>query len=288
MAGKPSMGHADGRTRTSTLTHPGRTLEGTRQWAFDYYIHRRTAVDPDRAGNDAAANGGTPVDDSQPADEQTLRMEHAVMALAARDRTCYERCLKPLIDRVVAALLLLLFLPVLLVTALAVWMSLGSPILLWQARVGRDGRRFHMLKFRTMRPDRRTRQNPDYRGPERRTTHKSADDPRHTRLGRTLRKTSLDELPQLFNVLRGDMSLVGPRPELVEIVEQRYNGWQHARHAVKPGITGLWQVTERPNGRLMHECIEIDLVYIERLSLRADVAIAFKTPFALLRQERVV
>ncbi|HSK91789.1 MAG TPA: sugar transferase [Euzebyales bacterium] len=228
-----------------------------------------------------------PTADSPLADENTLRLEHIVSALAGRQRSFYERFVKPLIDRLIALLLLAALAPVLLVTALAVWLSLGSPILLRQSRVGHGGRTFGMLKFRTMRPDRRRGPSPVYSGPERRVTHKSASDPRHTRLGRKLRKSSLDELPQLLNVLRGDMSIIGPRPELVEIV-QHYRGWQHARHAVKPGITGLWQVTERPNGGLMHECTEIDLAYIENLSLRSDLSIALKTPLALLRKEGVV
>jgi lipopolysaccharide/colanic/teichoic acid biosynthesis glycosyltransferase len=210
-----------------------------------------------------------------------------VAALGARNRTVYERVVKPVLDRVIAALLVALVLPVLAVTALAVWVTLGSPIMLKQMRVGRHGRTFGMFKFRTMHPDRRLHQRSDYQGPERRKTHKSLDDPRHTRLGRKLRKTSLDELPQLLNVLRGDMSLIGPRPELAAIVDQ-YHSWQHARHTVKPGITGLWQVTERPNGAMMHECTEIDLDYIERLSLRTDMAIVIKTPLALLRKDSVI
>ena len=210
-----------------------------------------------------------------------------VSAVGARRRTVYERLVKPVLDRVIAALLLTLFFPVLAFTALMVWVTLGSPIMIRQTRIGHHGRGFGMFKFRTMRPDRRGRQSSDYRGPERRVTHKSADDPRHTRLGRKLRKTSLDELPQLLNVLCGDMSLIGPRPELAEIVAQ-YAGWQHARHAVKPGITGLWQVTERPSGAMMHECTETDLAYVQQLSLRADMTIMLKTPFALLHKERVV
>jgi lipopolysaccharide/colanic/teichoic acid biosynthesis glycosyltransferase len=220
-------------------------------------------------------------------DEHALRIERVAAAVGARRCTAYERLVKPVLDRVIAALLLTLLLPVLALTALAVWVTLGSPIMIRQTRIGHRGRRFGMFKFRTMRPDRRGRPPSDYRGPERRVTHKSADDPRHTRLGRKLRKISLDELPQLLNVLRGDMSLIGPRPELAEIVAQ-YEGWQHARHAVKPGITGLWQVTERPNGAMMHECTETDLAYVQQLSLRADMAIMLKTPFALLHKERVV
>jgi lipopolysaccharide/colanic/teichoic acid biosynthesis glycosyltransferase len=116
--------------------------------------------------------------------------------------------------------------------------------------------------------------------PDRRKTHKHEQDPRLTALGRFLRKWSLDELPQLWNVVRGDMSLIGPRPELVSIVE-RYDTWQHARHRVKPGLTGLWQVTARGDG-LMHEHTHIDLAYAARVSLRGDFKILLLTIPALL------
>jgi lipopolysaccharide/colanic/teichoic acid biosynthesis glycosyltransferase len=259
---------------------------GARQRVFDQYLHGHQAI----ARSHTDTGHTAPVvrtDESPLVDEDTLRLEHVVAALGARHHSAYERYGKPLLDHAVAGVLLVLCLPLLALTAVAVSCSVGSPILLRQARVGRHGRTFHMLKFRTMLPDRRGRRSAAFHGPDRRRTHKSADDPRHTRVGRWLRKLSLDELPQLCNVLRGDMSLVGPRPEMVEIVMQ-YKSWQHARHAVKPGLTGLWQVTERPNGRLMHECTEIDLAYIERLSARADLAIALRTPFALFRRDGVV
>ncbi len=109
--------------------------------------------------------------------------------------------------------------------------------------------------------DRRQQQEPVDQ--DRRQTHKTTDDPRHTRVGRFLRKWSLDELPQFWNVVCGDMSLVGPRPELVEIVA-RYEPWQHQRHTVKPGLTGLWQVSSRGTG-MMHLHTDIDLDYIETM-----------------------
>jgi lipopolysaccharide/colanic/teichoic acid biosynthesis glycosyltransferase len=286
MAAKPSLSH--GVARRGAAARAARTGVG----ASDVRTHRVAAVRTRGAVSGPAHVGQRhvwvdPTADSPLADENTLRLEHIVSALGARQRGVYERYVKPALDRLIAALLLILLAPVLLVTAVAIWFTLGSPVMFRQIRVGRGGREFGMLKFRTMRPDRRRWQCPNYRGPERRVTHKSANDPRHTALGRKLRKSSIDELPQLFNVLRGDMSLVGPRPELIDIV-QHYRGWQHGRHAVKPGITGLWQVTERPNGGLMHECVELDLAYIERLSLRCDLSIVFKTPFALLRKDRVV
>jgi lipopolysaccharide/colanic/teichoic acid biosynthesis glycosyltransferase len=188
----------------------------------------------------------------------------------------YERLFKPALDRIVAGVLLLVLAPLMAVFALAVAATLGRPMLYRQTRVGLGGAPFEMLKFRTMRPCRR-QSDGGYVGPERRRTHKSPSDPRLTRLGRVLRRYSLDELPQLWNVVRGDMSLVGPRPELVEIVA-RYQPWQHRRHAVKPGITGLWQVTERAaNGGRMHECTRTDLHYIDDLSFGTDVRILLRT-----------
>jgi lipopolysaccharide/colanic/teichoic acid biosynthesis glycosyltransferase len=199
-----------------------------------------------------------------------------------RQRGPYERLVKPAIDATVTAVLLLLFLPLMGIIAASLWMSLGSPILFRQARVGRGGRIFTVLKFRTMAPDRRAAPSTTYVGRDRRRTHKSRHDPRLTGAGRFLRKWSLDELPQLINVVRGDMSLVGPRPELVEIVS-RYEPWQHGRHHVKPGMTGLWQVSARGNG-MMHEHVDIDLRYVETVSFRTDCGILLRTiPAALGR-----
>jgi lipopolysaccharide/colanic/teichoic acid biosynthesis glycosyltransferase len=202
-----------------------------------------------------------------------------VEAPAAPSAHRYERLVKPVIDRIVGVLAVLLAAPVLLVIAVAVYLRLGSPVLLRQQRVGRHGDRFTLYKFRTMLPDRRTTHQ-HYPGPDRRRTHKHPDDPRHTPLGRWLRRYSLDELPQLFNVARGDMSLVGPRPELPAIVAG-YEPWQHQRHTVKPGLSGLWQVTERGNG-LMHEHTQIDLRYASNVTLRSDLWILANTIPALL------
>ena len=186
----------------------------------------------------------------------------------------YERLIKPVVDRIAGVILLLAVAPILAVIALAVYLHLGRPIFIGQTRIGQLGEPFTLYKFRTMRPDRRKRaESIDF--PDRRRTHKHPNDPRHTPLGRFLRKYSLDELPQMLNVARGDMSLVGPRPEMAEIVA-RYEPWQHARHRVKPGLSGLWQVTERGNG-LMHEHTEIDLLYAREVSLRGDVSILLRT-----------
>jgi lipopolysaccharide/colanic/teichoic acid biosynthesis glycosyltransferase len=195
----------------------------------------------------------------------------------------YARIGKPVFDRVVAAILFVLLLPVVVVVAIAVLCTIGHPVLFRQRRVGRDGDDFAVLKFRTMRPDRRVRRADVIE--DRRQTHKSERDPRHTGLGRRLRKWSLDELPQLWNVVRGDMSLVGPRPELVEVVAS-YAPWQCQRHLVRPGITGLWQVSKRGEG-LMHLYTDVDLEYVATLSFRRDLGILVRTiPAALARTGR--
>ncbi len=209
---------------------------------------------------------------------------HLVVAPGANDEVdlrivdqpgIYQQWVKPMIDHILGTLLLVLALPLLAVITAAVYVSLGRPVILRQERVGLGGRHFHMYKFRTMLPDRRTRTEP-IAHEDRRETHKSPDDPRHTPLGRILRRASLDELPQLVNVVRGDMSLVGPRPELADIVTREYEPWQHWRHVVKPGITGLWQVTERNHGE-MREFTEIDIEYVNRLSPTTDLWILLMT-----------
>jgi lipopolysaccharide/colanic/teichoic acid biosynthesis glycosyltransferase len=197
----------------------------------------------------------------------------------------YDRVTKPLLDHLGALLLLLALLPVLAMVATAVWLKLGGPVVIRQKRVGKGGRVFLMYKFRTMLPDRRRHNVAITAGSDRRRNHKSADDPRHTPLGRVMRRTGLDELPQLCNVLLGDMSLVGPRPELAEVVEKYYRPWQLQRHQVKPGITGLWQVTDRVEGDgVMHLQTDIDLVYIEECNLSTDLRILLRTPSALMHR----
>lgn len=191
----------------------------------------------------------------------------------------YVDLLKPSLDRLFALGILILLAPVLAIAALALRATLGRGIIYRQQRVGRDGVPFTVLKFRTMQADRRLRRvDVDV---DRRITHKSAEDPRHTRLGRVIRATGIDELPQLVNVLRGEMSIVGPRPELPSMVE-RYQPWEHARHAVRPGITGLWQIRERGRGARMHECVDIDLEYVDTIGFWTDLRILAATPYHLV------
>jgi exopolysaccharide biosynthesis polyprenyl glycosylphosphotransferase len=161
--------------------------------------------------------------------------------------------------------------PVAGIVALSLRLVDGNPIFFFQERIGEGGRRFRMIKFRTM------RLNAAIYAP----TPQSPDDPRITPLGRWLRRTSLDEIPQLWNVLIGDMSLVGPRPEMPFIVE-RYNEAQRQRLNAKPGITGLWQIS--PDRSLaIHENMDYDLYYIRNQSVLMDLAILVKTIVAVVR-----
>ena len=193
------------------------------------------------------------------------------------DKRVYLAC-KRVFDVAVAASLLLVLMPLLLIIALLVWVDSPGPILFKQQRVGRDGQLFVMWKFRTMIPDRRKRSGTPPDGiPERRRRHKTRHDPRITRVGRVLRRTCADELPQLWHVVTGEMSIVGPRPELPAIVAA-YEPWQHARHAMRPGVTGWWQVTREDLGdKLMHEATELDLYYVTHASFRLDALILWRT-----------
>ena len=219
------------------------------------------------------------------ADNQSTQAPTPAVALASpRTRTAYQQWLKPAIDRVGAAVLLIVTSPLMAAAAIAVRVTMGNPVFLRQERVGQNGEVFTILKFRTMEPDRRRSRNRDnsvaYIGEDRRKTHKHPNDPRITAVGGFLRKWSLDELPQFINVLKGEMSLVGPRPEMVQIVA-KYEPWQHQRHAVKPGVTGPWQISERGE-KALHECTESDLQYLADISLVHDLKILVLTPLAAL------
>jgi exopolysaccharide biosynthesis polyprenyl glycosylphosphotransferase len=192
------------------------------------------------------------------------------------------RVVKGLFDRSVAALLLVLGLPVFLLLALAVRCSSSGPVFYRHRRVGMRGREFDLLKFRSMVVD-ADRLIDDLmalsEGND--VQFKMRRDPRVTRVGRFLRRSSLDELPQLLNVLRGEMSIVGPRPHVTREVEQ-YGPDMHRRLLVKPGITGLWQVSGRSN-LSWDETVELDVRYVENWSLSLDLAIIWRTGRAVLK-----
>jgi len=158
-----------------------------------------------------------------------------------------------------------------------------SPVLFTQKRVGEDGEIFDMCKFRTMVADADKRFSSVLgHDSEGNLIFKHKDDPRITRIGRFLRRSSIDELPQLFNVLKGEMSLVGPRPELPFVVETAYEPWQRKRFAVPPGITGWWQISGRSDNP-MHLHTEDDLYYISHYSLLLDLQILWKTVGAVVK-----
>jgi len=192
------------------------------------------------------------------------------------------RITKALFDRSAAVAGLLVLAPLLLGIALAVKLTSRGPVLFRQQRVGRDGQTFSMLKFRSMvtgadRLVSSLEAESDGNG----VLFKKRHDPRVTRVGRILRRYSLDELPQLINVLRGDMSLVGPRPPLQHEVD-RYGFDMHRRFLVKPGLTGLWQVSGRSD-LSWDDSVRIDVRYVENWSLTFDFMILWKTIGAIVR-----
>ncbi len=199
-----------------------------------------------------------------------------------RQPDLYRRVGKRAFDVSVACLALPVAAPVMVIVAVVIRLALGRDVVYRQRRAGLAGQHFTMLKFRTMHPDRRQAQISNGHEEDRRLNHKSPNDPRHTTLGLMLRRSGLDELPQIWNVVRGDMSLVGPRPEL-PVVVGRYAEWQHERHDVRPGITGLWQVGDRGTVP-MHEAVATDLEYVRTLSWRTDMKILARTIPAVLRR----
>lgn len=194
----------------------------------------------------------------------------------------FQRLVKRSVDIAVSLFILTICSPILLLVALAIKLDSDGPIVFIQKRVGENGRIFGMYKFRSMVPDAdkllHTVSTVDENGNR---IFKFKNDPRVTRIGRWLRRTSLDELPQFFNVLRGDMSLVGPRPELPWLV-QEYEPWQLKRFAVPQGITGWWQVNGRSD-KPMHLNTEDDIYYVQNYSLWMDIYILLKTPWVVLR-----
>jgi lipopolysaccharide/colanic/teichoic acid biosynthesis glycosyltransferase len=201
--------------------------------------------------------------------------------------------LRRIFDLLVAAALILVLGPVLIAVALAVRLDSRGPALFRQRRVGYMEREFTLFKFRSMRVDADPRGHREYvtalikgeGAPEggRENLYKLAVDNRITPVGRWIRRWSLDELPQLFNVLRGDMTLVGPRPAIPYEVGE-YPAWYRERFAVKPGLTGYWQVSGRSE-RTYEEMVRLDIEYAERQSLGLDFLILLKTPWVVLSRK---
>jgi len=206
----------------------------------------------------------------------------AMWSVLATPEYRMELALKRVIDVVGAGVALILLSPLLLAAYLLILLVDGRPVMYRQERGGLHGREFTMLKFRTMvNGAHETRadliDNNERSGP----VFKIANDPRITRLGRVLRKTSIDEAPQLFNVLLGQMSLVGPRPQPLEEVAE-YDLWHRRRLSMRPGITGLWQIRARHDPSF-DTWMDNDLEYIDRWSLWLDLGVLVKTPGALIR-----
>lgn len=194
-----------------------------------------------------------------------------------------QRFTKRFVDIIVSLILIVLTAPIMMVITFAIKVdSSAGPVLFRQQRVGENGRLFGMYKFRSMVPNAEELQEKINQVDEHgNLLFKFKNDPRITRVGRFIRRTSLDELPQLFNVLTGDMSLVGPRPEMPWLVEQ-YEPWQLKRFAVPQGITGWWQVNGRSD-KPMHLNTEDDIYYVQNYSLWMDIYILLKTPLVVLR-----
>ncbi|MBD3179853.1 MAG: exopolysaccharide biosynthesis polyprenyl glycosylphosphotransferase [Candidatus Latescibacteria bacterium] len=203
------------------------------------------------------------------------------------EKTVLQASVKRILDILLSVPILILSLPFIIAVAIIIKCTSRGPVLFRQERIGRNGKPFMFLKLRTMKigtSDRRHREfckdfikgsiSSDRSGSKKRT-YKIVDDPRITGVGKFLRKSSLDELPQFLNILKGDMSLVGPRPSL-KYEYKYYNDWHKRRTAVKPGLTGLWQVSGRSNVSFQ-EMINLDLYYIENWSIILDIKIILRT-----------
>ena len=185
----------------------------------------------------------------------------------------YEKWIKRPQDFFCALLAIIVFSPVLIITALLVRIKLGSPVLFTQERPGRNEKIFRLYKFRSMTDER------DGKG------NLLPDEQRLTRFGKLLRATSLDELPELFNILRGDMAVVGPRPLLIQYL-QLYSPHQHRRHEVRPGFTGLAQIHGR-NALTWEEKFDWDVKYVDKITFWGDWKIILNTVRVVLRKDGI-
>ena len=185
----------------------------------------------------------------------------------------YKKIIKPLFDKILALILIILFSPIMLITAILIYIKMGKPIIFTQSRPGYKGKIFKIYKFRTMSNEK------DENG------NLLPDEARLKGIGKIIRSLSLDELPQLFNVLKGDMSFVGPRPLLIEYLEL-YNEEQKRRHDVVPGITGWAQVNGR-NAISWSEKFKYDIEYVDKQSFLFDLKIMFLTALKVFKREGI-
>ncbi len=195
--------------------------------------------------------------------------------------------IKKIMDVFISAIMIILFSPFFALTGILIKLNSKGPVIYKQARIGLRGRQFYLYKFRTMvdnadlfRKDLESQNEAD--GP----VFKIKEDPRITKVGKFLRKTGLDELPQLFNILKGEMSLIGPRPPVLSETKQ-YKRWQLRRISVRPGLSCFWQVRDDRNDIKFEKWMKLDLAYIDNWSLRLDFLILFRTMRAVIKRTGV-
>jgi exopolysaccharide biosynthesis polyprenyl glycosylphosphotransferase len=270
--------------------HPGEVLKACKDHGAGVVIVSPSGVSPGTLQDLTIALEGTDVDLAvAPSLFQVVTRRMTIETVGGVpilhvDQIRLERgkaILKRTLDIVASALLLLLSAPLWLIAAIGIRVDSRGPVMFRQERVGKDGRPFTMLKFRTMVTDAEQRLD-EVRHLDETDGHffKVNEDPRITRIGRFLRTWSIDELPQLLNVLRGEMSMVGPRPPLPREVAE-YDAWQLRRLRVRPGLTGVWQVSGRSNIPF-DEAVRLDLFYIENWSLGYDLYLIGRTIGAVL------
>jgi len=214
--------------------------------------------------------------DQLPSAAEVTHWRRDVSSARARSHCVIRR----IVDLIAASLLLVLLFPVLAVIAMAVRLTSPGPAFFNQRRIGRHGERFTVMKFRTMVPGAEAQRAAVLGGPDGDMSLRQRNDPRITPIGRLLRRWSLDELPQLINVVRGDMALVGPRPILpdeLELLEPHH----HARHSCRPGLTGLWQISGRKDTSWADR-MALDLQYVDSQSLPTDLRILGRTVGAVI------
>ncbi|WP_160032340.1 sugar transferase [Paenibacillus sp. An7] len=192
--------------------------------------------------------------------------ESLIYTPEASGKNLYSVFTKPFIDYFVSIICLICLSPLMLLLSVMIKLDSKGPVIFKQERYGKEKKIFRIYKFRTMYTD----------APKYALSPTSSEDPRITRVGKFLRKTSMDELPQLLNILKGDMSFIGPRPELRNVVEEVYSDLEFKRLAVKPGITGTWQVSNARKEPIHHN-LQYDFNYIENISLKSDCMVIIRT-----------
>ncbi|CAN5509066.1 N/A [soil metagenome] len=219
--------------------------------------------------------------------KETAHSSHEKNIKALLEQKQFQIFLKRVFDIVLSSLLIIFFAPVLITVALIIKLTSKGAVLYSNERVGYGATNFRCFKFRSMVTDQSTKKS-DYEvalaGQEKGILHKVKNDTRITWIGKIIRKTSIDELPQLFNVLKGDMSMIGPRP-LVPFMLKHLPEFKETRCLVRPGITGLWQIRDRVNNTSADFMIEHDTEYIREYSLLLDLKILAKTPIVVLTGE---